>query len=216
MKYIKPFMWQEKSITQIKHTTRIKIVAEFVDSSNRINKCSSADDVCSDAYVCACMRSTYSNEISTSMQIRSSTFSSTQSIKIAAESINSTQQIKIFSCKYLPPHMKVSSSTPTNSFMDQVNTKTQINHSSKMKIAEFVDSSHQIKTFNSKYLPPHMEVRSWQIIRYPQVPISILLDIATLLLFKSRNLIKNILWNKNLNFYLSLLQPVLNLGKPLN
>ena len=152
----KPFMRQEKSITKINHTTRIKIAAEFVDSSNRINKCSSADDVCSDAYVCTCMRNTCSNEILTRMQIRSSTFPSTHSIKIAAESINSTHQIKTFCCKYLPPHMKVSSSTPPNSFIDQVN-----DHSSKMKIAaEFVDSSHQIKTFNSKYLPPHMKVCS--------------------------------------------------------
>ena len=148
--------------TQNNQTSRIKIAPDFVDSSHQINKCSSAD-VCSDAYVCICMRKTC-DEIQPHMQVRSSTFSSTHSIKTAAQLVDSNHQIHTFSCKYLPPHMKVSSETRQKPLIDQVITKTenktQINHTSRIKIAEFVDSSHQINTFSCKYLPPHIQISS--------------------------------------------------------
>ena len=132
-----------------------------MDSSHQITKCSTPGDVCSDAHVCICMCDTCTDEIYPHMQVRSSRFSRTHSINIAAECVNSSHPINTFSCKYLPPHMEISSNTPSKLFVDQENTKIQINHCSKIKIApDFVDSCHQINTFSSKYVPPHMQISS--------------------------------------------------------
>ena len=46
-------------------------------------------------------------------------------------------------------------------FMEQEKSITQINHTTRIKIAaDFVDSSLQINTFSSNYLPPHMQISS--------------------------------------------------------
>ena len=150
---------KENTKTQIDQNSRIKIAAEYMDSSHQITKCSTPGDVCSDAHVCICMCDTCTDEIYPHMQVRSSRFSRTHSINIAAECVNSSHQLNTFTCRYLPHHMKISSITSLKSFMDQGTTKTQINHCSKIKIAtNFVDSCHQINTFSSKYLPPHMQI----------------------------------------------------------
>ena len=98
----KSLMDQVITETRSNQTSRMKIAPDFVDSSHQINKGSSADDICSDAYVCICMRNTCSDEIQAHMQVRPSTFSSTHSIKIAGELVDSNHQINTFSCKYLP------------------------------------------------------------------------------------------------------------------
>ena len=94
---LKSLMDQVITETQNNQTSRIKIAPDFVDSSHQINKCRSADDISSDAYVCICMRNTCSDEIQPHMQVRSSTFSSTHSIKIAAELVDNNHQINTFS-----------------------------------------------------------------------------------------------------------------------
>ena len=98
----KSLMDQVITETQNNQTSRIKISPDFVDSSHQINKCNSADDVCSESYVCVCIRNTCSDEIQPHIQVRSITFSSTHSIKIAGELVDSNHQINTFSCKYLP------------------------------------------------------------------------------------------------------------------